>query len=506
LLHTAFDSGLAATRPDATGAAARRLSEKRARLERDLAAHSPAYRQLLAQARRGAAEVRAALPAGATLIDFLEYRHYSPTARGKKPLAGEDRLAAFVVRPGKADVVLVPLGKSARLGELIDAWRASHGRGDVPPRGKPDPAEVLRKELWLKLEKHLGGAKTVLYSPDGPLCRLPLAALPGKKANTFLVHERAFAVVAVPQLLPELLAPRKARSDDQPTLLLVGGVDFGTGRRPSTASGRLPSFPPFLALRGTVTEVNDLKSQFRKAFPSAATPVVLRGGKATRAAFLREADRARYLHLATHGFFADASESSALGTVSRSALLRGVRLRLDVVGRQPELLSGLVFAGVNDPTVKPEDCVLTALEASELNLDGADLVTLSACETGLGKTAGGEGLLGLQRAFQLAGARSVLASLWTVPDESTRQLMAEFYRRTWSTNPLARAEALRQAQLAMLRRAARETARRSGGPEELPLPSVEGEPTRSPLKFPPRRGDGRSPHFWAAFILSGDWR
>jgi CHAT domain-containing protein len=206
--------------------------------------------------------------------------------------------------------------------------------------------------------------------------------------------------------------------------------------------------------------------------------------KSPKAAFLQAAPKAHYLHLATHGFFANEAEKSALDPAERASLLRGsLGLRPEVSGRHPGLLSGVVFAGVNDPEHKPDEAVLTALEASELDLQGAELVTLSACDTGRGAVAGGEGVLGLQRALQLSGARSVLASLWKVPDEDTHRLMREFYKRLWSEKPLAKAEALRQAQLWLLEHGA----------------------ARSGLE-PPERAGPVSPYVWAAFVLSGDWR
>jgi tetratricopeptide (TPR) repeat protein/CHAT domain-containing protein len=473
-------------RQDVDPAHLRALGQERARLEQALATNSPAYRRLLQQASRGAGDVRAALPEGVALLDLVEYLHVSAAPAGKTTVRGEPRFLAFVVRPGQAEVVLVPLGKSDRIASLVDAWRASRGAGEPLVKDRPDPAVLLRQEVWQKLQKHLGGATTVLYSPDGPLCRLPLAALPGAKPGTFLVHEHAFAVVPVPQLLPELLAQRSLPPGAKPSLLLLGGVDFGTGHRPGVekASSRLPALPRFELLRGTESEVNDLGTQFKDAFADAPAPVLLRKDRARKAAFVKAAAKVRYLHLATHGFFATESEAAPLDSAWRSSLLRGVRLRPDVTGRHPGLLSGLVFAGANNPTVRPEDCVLTALEAAELPLERAELVTLSACETGLGRTAGGEGVLGLQRAFQLAGARSVLASLWMVRDEDTHRLMREFYRRVWSSRPVARAEALRQAQLWLIDHHARR-----GGLERK-------EKKAGPL----------SPHFWAGFVLSGDWR
>src|SRR4029077_15609722 len=158
-------------------------------------------------------------------------------------------------------------------------------------------------------------------------------------------------------------------------------------------------------------------------------------------------------------------------------------LDAEAVGRHPGLLSGVVFAGVNLPERKPEETILTALEAAELDLAKVELVVLSACETGRGQVAGGEGVLGLQRAFQLAGARSVVASLWRVPDEETHQLMREFYRRVWSDKPATKAEALRQAQLWML----------------------ENWKPRGVLNRPAPQGPS-PPYYWAAFVLSGDWR
>src|SRR5262249_8119660 len=126
-----------------------------------------------------------------------------------------------------------------------------------------------------------------------------------------------------------------------------------------------------------------------------------------------------------------------------------------IIGFHPGLLSGLALAGANSndgtaPDVwKLGDGILTALEGAELDLADADLVVLSDCETGLGRSASGEGLLGLQQAFQVAGARAVVASLWKVNDDATQQLMSEFYANLWQKH-LSPLEALRQAQLRML--------------------------------------------------------
>jgi CHAT domain-containing protein len=141
-----------------------------------------------------------------------------------------------------------------------------------------------------------------------------------------------------------------------------------------------------------------------------------------------------------------------------------------------------------------DDGILTALEVAELDLSGVELATLSACETGLGESAGGEGLLGLQRAFQVAGARSVVASLWKVPDGPTQALMERFYKNLWQEG-MPRLEALREAQLWMLREGQMQGVVRRGLEPLDRQPAGEGD---RPGCLPPR--------YWAAFVLSGDWR
>ena len=157
-------------------------------------------------------------------------------------------------------------------------------------------------------------------------------------------------------------------------------------------------------------------------------------------------------------------------------------------------MSGIALAGANrKPELGEDDGILTALEVEALDLRKTELVVLSACETGLGKVAGGEGLLGLQRAFQVSGAGAVVASLWSVDDAATRLLMEKFYENLW-TKKLSKMESLRQAQLFVLREGS-VTGLLRGRPElDAPVAIPAGQASRSP------------PFYWAAFVLSGDWR
>ena len=221
----------------------------------------------------------------------------------------------------------------------------------------------------------------------------------------------------------------------------------------------------------------------------------LSGAQATESAIRREAAKHRYLHFSTHGFFAPpevASSASPASQGDRSAA-GDVSSRQDVSGFHPGLLSGLVLAGANRPIEENnEDGILTALEVAEMDLGGVELATLSACETGLGATGGGEGLLGLQRAFQAAGAKTVIAGLWKVPDEATQVLMSRFYDNLWQKR-MSKVEALREAQLWMLREGGQPNGRSTRG-----LAVDEDQPVDFGRHLPP--------YYWAAFVLSGDWR
>jgi CHAT domain-containing protein/Tfp pilus assembly protein PilF len=469
------------------------LTEDKERLESRLARRSADFRQEKERQRLTPAQLQVVLPADAALLDFLEYTQYRPSAEKKGQWHYEDRLMAFVVR--RDSLVRVDLGPVQPIQEALKGWQLVLQRR-FRTKGDDALGAAVRKLIWQPLEKHLQGAKLVLVSPDGTLARVPFAALPGSKKDTYLLEELAIAVVPVPQLLPQLLAPRSDENKTEPSLLLVGNVSYDAASggaavvdsRSAPRAGTLLSWKP---LESTRAEVAAVKDSFQRRFRRGLV-TDLREDEASEAEVRKEAPRHRYLHLATHGFFAPTELRSALSAASRGKEGDAGNLfgRKDVAGFHPGLLSGLVLAGANRPAAPDkDDGILTALEVESLDLTGVELATLSACETGLGETAGGEGLLGLQRAFQVAGARSVVASLWQVDDEATRQLMVRCYENLWRTkDPAGKLTALREAQLWMLREGIkRGLVRRTEGEEDAGR-------TRTP------------PYYWAAFVLSGDWR
>ena len=186
-------------------------------------------------------------------------------------------------------------------------------------------------------------------------------------------------------------------------------------------------------------------------FPDAQ---VLVGRQASETA-LKQVDAPSILHIATHGFFLETSGNAT----------RDDRAPME----NPLLRSGLALAGANLTQSGTDSGIFTALEASSLDLWGTHLVTLSACDTGVGELRNGDGVYGLRRAFFLAGAETLVMSLWPVSDYITRQIMTSYY--TGLSQGLGRGEALRRTQLALMRREGR-----------------------------------RHPFYWASFIQAGDWR
>jgi tetratricopeptide (TPR) repeat protein len=424
------------------------------------------------------------LPEGVVLVDYLFYWRAGILYRDGRT-NWVRHLVACVSRRGKP-TVRVELGPAGDVANAVRLWRkALTAREDGQAEGA-----ALKRRIWSALEGHTKGAKAVLVSPDEALAAVPFAALPGNKPGTYLIEDVALAMVPVPRLLPQMLKRPDRANRLKPSLLVVGDVDYDrAGPSPKAdAGGRgapLGARRDWGRLGDTFAEVAAVSRSFSALFEGGSV-TDLSKGKATKARVREALRRVRYAHLATHGFFAHEGVKTAAGAKEPQGLFG----RSGVTGWHPLLVSGVVLAGANkEPKEGEEDGILTALEVSEMELPKLELVVLSACETGLGRSAGGEGLLGLQRAFQVAGARTVVASLWQVDDRASRALMADFYAAAWDTDKIiSRAEALRQAQLKMLKDGAAR-----GGIVKLKVPKGKPAP-----RLPP--------YYWAAFVLSGDWR
>ncbi len=428
--------------PTASRARLEGLGRKQEAAQAELSRLSADFRAQRGRGRLTPEAIAASLPEGVALIDYVAHGSYH---------------TAFVYRKGRPPA-RVPLGSHLPAREAIARWRPQLVNG--LPDGRAGAA--LKRVIWAPLERHLDGVRVVLVSPEGLLATVPFAALPGRKSGGRLIEDVALAVIPFPQAVPALLAPRD-KGRHAPTLLVAGDLAYG----PPAGGPRR-----FAPLEATRAEADAVKASFARRFPAAAV-TDLRGAAASKRAVQAALSSVRYAHLATHGY----STAPQGGT------------------RQPLLLSGLALSGANrDPQGGEDEGVLTALEVSESDLTRLELAVLSACETGLGVSAGGEGMLGMLRAFQMAGCRSVVSSLWNVDDAATRDLMAGLYAAAWDAKtPLPLVEALRRAQLAML------NAKVVGG-------EVRGVGLKAEVIKEMARGARVPPYYWAGFVLSGDWR
>jgi len=422
---------------------------------------------------------------------------------------------AFVMRSGSGDSSIVSLGTQSEIDGLISSWRrqlVADAGGTAAGSGRrfQELGGQLRKRVWDPLAAHFTGVNRVFVVPDGTLNLLPIGALPAADGGYLVERGPIVHYLSAERDLVRVEGGVSNRTG----LLAIGGPAF-TDRSSFTArSGEKPPAPaPVSALaanstfeqpvRGTAPGCRGFRSMVFPALPGSRTEAeavaklwdqlrpgvlsadgaaqVLIGAAATEAAFKKFSPRRRILHLATHGFFLgdECGTSMVPGTRSVGGLTSApgaAGQRSAETIENPLLLSGLALAGANERaagSLEDEDGILTAEEVAALNLEGVEWAVLSACDTGLGKITSGEGVLGLRRAFQVAGVRTVIMSLWSVDDRAAAQWMEALYRARLQEG-LDTADAVQRASVTIIR---------------------------------DRRARGLSTHpfYWASFVAAGDW-
>ncbi len=509
-----------ATQPSVAIIDAARKEKERAELA--LASHSNAHKRGPQPDGAGLSEIARALPDGAALVAFVRFNRTTegrapPPIPGKPPKTREAPFyLAFVLPPSPGDVVLLPLGPASAIDGAVSSWRRA---ASTPPHEVSGPdarsmqeysiaGTALRQAIWDPLEVHLGAARMVLVVPDGPLSLVSFGTLP-RPDGRFLADTGPFFhyLSAERDLLPvESSGPRTGG------LLAIGSPSYDVslaeaGRpvaesvslaaldaRPASSAQRVyegprsdcddPRSMRFSPLPATQAEVQGITKLWtdpgKERLPSGAGARSLTGTQASESAFKLLAPGREVLHIATHGFFLESDcRPSEAGSGGEADARSSVGRASGGTGEgNPMLLSGLALAGANhrgeiDLASDQEDGILTAEEISVLDLESVDWAVLSACETGLGEVQAGEGVLGLRRAFETAGVRTLIMSLWAVDDVATLTWMKHLYGH-------------RRAGLSTWESVRRSTAE-----------SLED-----------RRDKGLSTHpfFWGGFIAAGDWR
>ncbi|QEQ00851.1 CHAT domain-containing protein [Thermosynechococcus sp. CL-1] len=399
--------------------------------------------------------VQQAIPANAVLLEFIQYVPYNPKAnRWEAP-----RYALYALK-NRGAPQWRDLGTVADLDTVIKAARQRMADPRLPATVTKPSLKAAYERLLAPLEPFLAGSTHLLVAPDGQLNTLSFEALVDRQ-DRYLVQSYTITLLTSGRDLLRL--QQRVKPANPP--LVVGNPTFSQGSGRAVASSQRGVNPRSLDLRSlTFTELPGTATEVKTVSTLLPQAQILTGSSATETA-IKQTQRPRVLHLATHGFFLESPPLSP--QVLQHT--RGLNANTPFRGENPLLRSGLALAGFNQRQSGVDDGVLTAFEVTGINLDGTELVVMSACDTGRGDILNGDGVYGLRRAFTLAGARTQVSSLWKVDDTTTQQLMVAFYQNLAAGK--GRSEALRQAQLQLM-----------------------NDPSK------------QIPYFWAAFVSSGEWR
>jgi CHAT domain-containing protein len=445
------------------------LELQREKLEADISLRSNGYFE--SEDAVTLAAVEQAIPEDAALVEYSTYKPFYPRIVGDEIQYGAPRYVAFVIfRQSK--VRWVDLGPVSDINAAIAKWRGA--LADPHRNDTSALARALDAKMMAPIRALAADASRLLISPEGDLNLIPFEALVDEHQK-FLVERYSVTYLTTGRDLLRMQNARASRSAP----LVVANPLFGEASRTlvaqaedaqksesarrSVTTGSSLADVYFAPLPGTEQEARAIQS----SFPNAR---VVSGSAATKAA-LQHTPAPEILHIATHGFFLQDPSGDLARNAKDDPATRGAEAGPQATAlssQNPLLRAGLALSGANTTKDGSENGILTGLEAAGLDLWGTKLVTLSACETGIGTVKDGEGVYGLRRAFFLAGTETLVMSLWEVSDRVTREMMTSYYAGLKSG--LGRGEALRQAQLEML-----------------------------------KRKDRQHPFYWASFIQAGEW-
>jgi CHAT domain-containing protein len=393
-------------------------------LEKDILRRSAEYRNMKEKLSLTWHDLQKHLQPNEAAIEFIRFNGAS-NAYGD---AGPDTAyyAALLLRPQDTAPRFVVLCEERKLVSAVNKFpykAAVNTRGGKLTGNGMGWTSALYRLLWQPLTPYLKHAKRIYYSPDGILHRVAFAAIPYEKGELLCDKFDLVQLMSTRQI-----ALQETRPPASVAIAMFGGINYnrqsadaGAGSYGYPVRGDRSAGPDsFRFLPHTLTEINTIKTDVEAL---QRRSLVFTGDKATEAAFRSLAgDRSpEVIHFATHGF--------TLPDTPDRITHAGAPFRASC---NPLLRCGLIMAGGNigwkgDAGLNEDDGVLTGLEISSIQLPHTRLAVLSACETGLGKIEGSEGVFGLQRAFKLAGVHYVMATLWQVPDKETAEFMEVFY-------------------------------------------------------------------------------
>jgi CHAT domain-containing protein len=417
--------------------------------ERELAKKTRVFEKYLNKRNNSWEDIRVRLKPNEAAVSILRFPYYN------KGWTDTIKYAALIVTNETVDHPnLVELQNGPELeGRFFEQYSSSM----LPGKGTNQSKESFTtyKAFWEEIEKEIEGKDVVYLSPDGVYHTINLNTI--QYPDGKFLYEKKDIVIS--NSLLELLDEEEPLAHSK-TAMLVGNPDFSMDKESqkllaanflnnNSGSGSYSLSRDFRdyslnALPGTKIEVEKINGLLKEYDWETQ---YLTGKQALEEA-IKSVKNPQVLHIATHGFFADNIQPNNLTKLNNSLMFGQNRKKAieNPMLRSALMLSGSVNAlnGKYDPLSQMDDGILTGYEAMSLELDGTELVVLSACETGLGEVRDGEGVYGLQRAFRLAGAKNIIMSLWKVDDIATQLLMRKFYEYWLEGN--TKREAFKQAQ------------------------------------------------------------
>jgi tetratricopeptide (TPR) repeat protein/CHAT domain-containing protein len=409
-------------------------------MEQQLSRSSAEFEERKLVTNTTVAEILNKLQTDEATIEFMRFRFYN------KNWTDSIMYAALVLLPGVRGSHFIPLFEERQLTNLLELSNSNAENLYGDERGASTVCRSLYRLIWQPLEQYLNEIHIVHYAPAGLLHRIAFDALSSGTSRSLIDVYDLHQVLSTRSVLSA-----ESTEANHLTASVWGNIKYdltaGVAKRKLTrgqpAISQAPSHATLSTfnfynsnkrnirtngwgpLPGTVTELDSLQTLFRQAGISVTT---LSGSNASEENFKQlDGKSPALVHLATHGFFLPASNITRKIDVNA-----GGAFKTQV---NPLFRSGLVLAGGNicwrglRVVAGKEDGILTAYEIAQMDLSETNLVVLSACETGLGDIHGSEGVVGLQRAFKMAGAKQMILSLWSVYDEPTREFMTVFYKQ-----------------------------------------------------------------------------
>ncbi len=362
-------------------------------LERQLNQKSNAFATSFKLPQTKVEEVREQLGPGQAAVEIIAVPAFD------KRLLDQHQYLFVIVKPDQEKLDWVVLNNGNELeGKFANAYRKQIAFKTADEYSYP--------QFWKPVQDHLTNVSQVFVSVDGIYSQINLGSLQVEE-DQYLLDLMKVRIVASTRDLSGM-----SKETSKGSAVLVGAPDYGS-------KGTIAPLP------GTKKEVENIREMMVSRGRNAS---MLTGQMASESSLKDDISKPQVLHIATHGFFLqDLPENGNEDVFGVS---------LEVAKENPLLRAGLMLTGAETAasgTSKKEidnadNGILTAYEAMLLDLTGTEMVVLSACETGLGEVRAGEGVYGLQRAFQIAGAQSIVMSLWKVNDEATQLLMTRFYQ------------------------------------------------------------------------------